>query len=554
MKYYNALTEEEIQRVCLAFPYGAMVSGFKQFSKDFSTLMPGHRPKSVSEDSGRNLLANNPHSNLTAKMIEGLLSGWVKAVSNTEKKQRGEGKSADLSLIYAFSRFNLPGCLDLYFRFSDEEMSKEHILALSAGVEALVTERELLSENSRSSVDRKKIEEIEAKYVKELQSLKAERKQQSARIKELLIDVNNANDQIKLLLESNRQIEQLQEQLTNATETISKTSEDNSSLVKQINELQALYKENQIALGEACAQKAEIQTKYALCQAELSELEEERKKLSVQTYQIGAEILRPVDMDEFNEYLSYNLTSIGIDTDKSFFQILRSFLADVLFRNQPIICNHAAGISLAACVSNSLCGNPHPLVIPYTKDISASVIRAILNSEHRVIVFDSFLANYNEMELLPILRSVTGKIIFLTVEYDKSITYLVPDEVLCNCTYFNANHIPELLQQCKIDEDPSTICEERIAPKFEKANTRMKRLCKEIMDELCFPPVVAELISSRMVSEQKLIETLAFTILPYAQEVNNISPYNKSPRLQIYAGHTGKCPNKALLMEWFGDE
>ena len=468
MKYYIALTDEEIQRVCYAFPYMAMISGFKKFSKDFSAVMPGRRPKSVSEEAGRNLLVSNPRSNLTAKMIEGLLSGWVKNVSNAVKKHQDEGKSADLSFIYAFARYNLPGCLDLYFRFADEELAKERMLALSAGVEALTAERERSFESAKASVDRYKIEEVEAKYAKEIKSLKEERKQQSARIKELLAEIKRANEQIGFLQEGNHQIEHLQEQLDDATDTISKMTANSSLLAKQISELQALYEEAQRALDEACTQKTEIQAQLAACQATLTEFEEKKKKLSMQTYQADPKELRPVDMDEFIEYLSYNLTSIGVESSKSYFQILLSYLADVLFKNRPIICNHALGITLAACVSNCLCGNPNPLVVPYTKGISAPDIQSILNCDHRVIVFDSFLANFNEMELLPILRSVPGKIIFLTVEYDKSIVYLVPDEVLCNCTYINANHIPPLLQQNKIDEDPSIIYEEQITVSYER--------------------------------------------------------------------------------------
>ena len=142
MKYYIALTEEEIERVCRAHPYRVMLGGFKKCSKDFSAIMPGRRPQSVSEEVGRNLLLTNPHANLTAKMIEVLLTDWIKNITEVVKKQTDEGKALDAAYISAFSRFNLPGCMDLYFRFCNIEISEEHVLALAAGVDALIAERE----------------------------------------------------------------------------------------------------------------------------------------------------------------------------------------------------------------------------------------------------------------------------------------------------------------------------------------------------------------------------------------------------------------------------
>ena len=54
-------------------------------------------------------------------------------------------------------------------------------------------------------------------------------------------------------------------------------------------------------------------------------------------------------------------------------------------------------------------------------------------------------------------------------------------------------------------------------------------------------------------NEEKLAEYLAFSIIPYSIEAYGVSPYNASDRLGKYAGFSGKCVYKDLLMEWFGD-
>ena len=66
--------------------------------------------------------------------------------------------------------------MDLYFRFCNIEISEEHVLALAAGVDALIAERESKTDNTKSNVDRKKLEELEEKYKKELRAEKAEAK------------------------------------------------------------------------------------------------------------------------------------------------------------------------------------------------------------------------------------------------------------------------------------------------------------------------------------------------------------------------------------------
>ena len=93
MKYYPILSDDEIRSICLGYPYKDLITGFKKCSKDFSSLLPGRRPQSVSEEIGRNLIANNPRSNLTAKMVEVLLSSWVPNIAALVKEQIADGKN-----------------------------------------------------------------------------------------------------------------------------------------------------------------------------------------------------------------------------------------------------------------------------------------------------------------------------------------------------------------------------------------------------------------------------------------------------------------------------
>jgi len=45
---------------------------------------------------------------------------------------------------------------------------------------------------------------------------------------------------------------------------------------------------------------------------------------------------------------------------------------------------------------------------------------------------------------------------------------------------------------------------------------------------------------------------LMFSLLPYVAKVMCLNPYNCSKRLQKYAGESGKCPQKSIVLRWFG--
>ncbi len=96
---------------------------------------------------------------------------------------------------------------------------------------------------------------------------------------------------------------------------------------------------------------------------------------------------------------------------------------------------------------------------------------------------------------------------------------------------------------------------EQWIPKESKAaNRNVERLCTEIMKQLGFGNDISLHIAQRMVSEEKLAQYLAFSILPYSCEALDYRPYETSERLQKYAGEQGKCRYKSLLLGWFGNE
>ena len=115
-------------------------------------------------------------------------------------------------------------------------------------------------------------------------------------------------------------------------------------------------------------------------------------------------------------------------------------------------------------------------------------------------------------------------------------------DMLCNLA------MPDYKNGCAEAEALLEQCRRVVTPEYVA-----QRLCREIMNELGYPPVVVAALSEKMTSEEKLVEYLAFSIIPYSIEAYGVSPYNTSERLGRYAGFSGKCAHKDLLLGWYGD-
>lgn len=551
MKYYPKLTEEEIKTICFAYPHRQISKGFKKYSKDFSTLLPGHRPQSVAGDTGRKLLADNPKSNLTAKMVDALVTSWINAINATVTEQLALGKSEDFAYIVAFFNAPLDGCIPIYFRLIDKDISEERISSISAGTEALTATHESVASREQKAKAANKQAENSKKAIQDLKAAKSEIKRQAAEIKTLTKNIQKKAAEIEQFKELNIKVDNLQQKLSSREKENISLKSTNRSFSSSISKLKHVCEEKDSAIAELSQASIKINKDLATAQLKIKDFEESKHRLLRNTYKYSGKQLRPEDIDYFIEYLSYNLKSIGFDGNSNAFTLFINFLTDILFSNKPIICNHVVGCTLASCISNTICGDPCPLVIPYSSTLDNDKLLELLSTEDRVVVLDSFIGVYDELKLLPLIRRIQPKIIFITTAYDRSMTY-IPPEILCYCTYLNANTIPALCIGNQVNEDPSTVPEVLVTPEPLEPHRYSQRLCKEILRQLDLPPILVDSFSNQMTSEMKLVEYLAYSILPYFHEINHVSPYSASDRLEKYAGPGGKCQYKELLMEWFG--
>lgn len=551
MNYYNRLSDDEIRALCLDISDRDLRKGFEAFSKDFASIKPGYRAKKLTGDLGRKLLVGNPHAALTKKMLEALLSDKVNRIDRAVEKELEKGSSETAAYMRAFADSVSPLFTKLYLRFAGKEYDDEHIELILAGAELIRAERMHTEETVQAAASTQEAETERDRQAEVIAEQDREIKAKTEEINQLREELEKERKKNLILNEEIGTIEPLKTKLTEATAAGEQLQEENDRLKLRLGEYQRLSEQNEETIRGCREELKTLRTELNGKQEQLHAWEAEREASRRRTYGETAEVLCPCDREEFRDYLSYNFSSLGLYAEKREASLLLDYLCDILFLPKPILCSQALGRTLSRCVSNALCGTQEIRVVPYRRELTTEELSRILEEEERILLLDAFIGNSSEMELLPLLRGAKGKIIFLTAEYEKTISYLLPEEVLCSCSYLCAEHIPQLLTFAALEEDPATQKEEYAPIEPPQCNRQMQRNCTEIMTQLGFSPELARVVSLQMDSEKTLAAALAFTLLPYAAKAFDASPFSTSERLCKFAG---KSAYGELLMEWYADE
>ena len=263
--------------------------------------------------------------------------------------------------------------------------------------------------------------------------------------------------------------------------------------------------------------------------------------------------LCPEDMDNFDEYFSYNLENIGFDRNEDGSVEFVDYLEKSFFHGIPVLIKRGLGINLANCLANTLYGVPVAARLLYSEGAGVQKISEFLaDIPDRVVCIDGFIGNCNELELIPVLEQYRNKIIILTYMYDKTLSF-VPYEILSSVHFISADVFSSVLRIRDITEDPSEVKEISSAYKNNTGvDSRLQKIFYEIACECGLEMDTAYAMADMIEDENYLNEMLMFTLLPYVFKVLGKNPYNCSKRLQRYAGEAGRCSKKDILMRWFG--
>lgn len=527
MNYLPQLTESEVRYICSAIPLQDSIYYFQRNPKEFAKIMPGFRAMSMKNKARVSaLLFRCRKQHFISSFIEKCISNWLSQIQEHITKMMEDGDSKELALLRTLPFCFFADNVGLFFKLTNEEYSEEYIMLLSAAVKS--------TKETSAQQDRLQ-KELKAKE-SEIRKLQAKLDSVVSNLERARTKLNERNTEVSTLKRSLDDLKELKFIIKNDKEIIEALETKIQMREENINDLK-----NELAEAKNSSQQLEAQFR--------AEYEKQRATMTSRE-QVTMKPKCPSDIEEFKDYLGYNLENIGVSVCSEFFALLKEHLSKILFQGIPIVVSRNVGATLMKCVANALIEQPNVKKLVFSKDYLVEDIDNFLSSGERVVCLDNFIGNCNETELLPLFDKYRDKVIFLTVAYDRTI-YYVSREFLRYCHYLNLNRIAALSINAELTEDPSMIEEVESKPQGLSPDNRYSNLLREMLGEFGFHQSVVEQKCSAISDEQDLCRTLAFDVLPYCVDVLQVAPYNTSERFLKYAGDTGRCPYKNLFKGWF---
>lgn len=550
MNYLLDLTKEEIKYICSEIPFQESVAYFRRYPKEFTKLKPGFRVKSLTRKDVVKTLYDFRNRDYIASFIVKHINRWIEEIEEELSHKTNEGMNAEMAYIDVLSRSFFAKNVPLYFKIKEEEKTQEYLEVLGAAIfyqfnnqEIIEKERctyrqDLVEKEKRIETDRQEVEIYEKNTV-DLKKRIAEMKVtidayivDSEKKEKQMMDLSDKTKQLELALgEKEKQEENINIEIEALNSRIEKLSSEKQICLQTISDLEEALKK----------EREEVKT-------QIIQLKPAEVNFSDVNMPLG-----PDDMDDFDEYFVYNLNNIGFDESSEMFNSFVNYLEGIVFEGMPLLIKHAPGINLANCIANTLYGQSKANLLPYSENIDNNKIKDFLSAtSDRVVCLDGFIGNCNEIEMIPLLEQFRNKIIFVTYMYDRTLKY-IPVEILAYFHYLNVDEIKQLARIKDVTEDPSNIYERAYAvQKNISSDNRYGKIFSEIATECGFHQDIISAMKNDINGEESMNNILIYTLLPYVSNVLLRNPYSCSKRLQKYAGESGRCPQKEIIMRWFG--
>lgn len=527
MKYLTMMTEDDIKYVCSVIPLQQTVRYFKQYPKDFAKVMPGFRATSLkNQEQAGAVLFRSRNQPFISSFIEDRISRWLDEILSEITLITDKGESKESAWLQT-----LPFCffvdnIGIFFKLVGEEHSEKYIFLLSQSIRRI---RDL-------DISSKKLEYVLNENETEKEHLKDEVKRVQMDLEKSSKRLIECSAEIKELKRANSNLEKLEGVICSCEQEIAvlknKLQEREGYIQRLKDELSAV-KDKQ--------RWHEIKIREQLEKQRVAELIEQAVTLNPRC---------PKDMEEFRDYLGYNLESLGVETNTEYYALLKDYLCEILFTGKPIIVARNTGAVIMRCIGNALVGSANVFTLVFKSDISEQEIDEFLSANHRILCLDNFIGNFNETILTTVCDKHRDKIIFFTIAYDRTLRY-VPEEFLKYCHYLNLNRIEAFACDLKLTEEPSIVDEVEASGSVSIPNNRWAPFLKDMLDEIGISSALSAYKRSLVTDEARLCQLLAFDILPFCEDVLEIHPFSVSERLNKYAGVNGRCIYKELFKRWF---
>jgi len=526
MNYLSLLTDDEARYICSVIPQKYTITYFQYNPKEFSKIAPGFRASTLGRRNIGELLFRNRNRRFISSYIETNITRWLDQIKEHIDECIADGDNKEIAYLHTLPTSFFVDNVALYFKLIGEEYPESYILLLASAVKEI---KEVAEKQEEADNDLKTKEFELTRMQLDLDSTVSMLKSSEKQFKE-------CSKQLKSLEYTISDIEKLKEDIQSKEETITVFS-------ARIHELEKILQGLRSELSAAKERHQQLEAQI------MAEMKKQQAAVSAKS-QMAQKPLCPKDLDEFKDYLGYNLESIGVPTSSEYYFLLKDHLSNILFQGIPIIINRYTANSLIKCVANTLIGMANVETLIYSNSITTQTIDEFLSQRRRIVCLDNFLGNFNETELISLFDKHRDKVIFLTVTYDRTLRF-VPSEFLKYCHYLNLNRIKALSSGNELTEDPSTLEEVEAGIHSVNYDSRYSLLLREILSEFGICRSLIEYRCNYISNEQDLCRILAFDVLPHCVDVLQSSPYNISERFVKYAGDSGRCSYKNLFKRWF---
>ena len=526
LNYLSKLNQEEINRLCEIFPYDIVKRYFSINSKQFAKILPGFRPKSLTETKVKHLLKQHYKKHFISSFIENNVKIWLSEIEeaiNEEKKNR-QSEFAVYIIVLAQSFFS--NNVSAYFKLIESNYSEEKIALISD----MVTE---LFEINKQTDKLKKVVEEDQKSIEAL----------SNELDKCEIAIHKKIKAEKRLKQLENKIEKLNKELVEAKNenhaekaTIEKIQTENNSLKAKNKDIKNQIKT--LEKGKNDLLKEISEGKYV-------------KKLSLESVSSYTDITAPIDENGFEDSLSCNFIDLGLDKEFNYPNMLAVFLYKSICCGKPLIIKKQHVHSLLKCLSNTLVGNQLIDSLVFEPSIDENDIITFLSNPERIVLLDNFIGNYNETVLFNILEKYKNKIVFLSTSYDGTIKY-ISKEIFDYCTYISLAGL-SCFEDNRPLHEPSSSFEETIVNCTVETNIYTRRF-EKICAELSITSGI-ESNGKRFINDEiSFVGYIYFSLVPYCINVININPFSHSSAFQKQFGENGRSKYKELFKKWYINE
>lgn len=521
MYNFSSLSEDEYRKICSVIPRNIIVGYFQKNPKEFSKIHPGFRATAVQNKDALRILVNYRERGFISSFVEKIAGDWLKEIQSVIQNYQNNGESEIISYVHTLYQSFFSDNVSAYFKLINKEYSEDQLTMIANLVGLLKNIEEKQHELETSSRELK-----DALTVCERKAEKSEK------------SLEKANKKLAELTSKQNELESLQKKYQELLKNYEQATIEKDLAVSQVDELKKQILSLNEAVGALQKEKAETSIRTRI---------EEEKEAEALRINISYPIA-PVDMDEFVDYFSYNLDSIGVvDSNLPLKTLLTTYMSCVLFQGKPIICNRTCTDTFERCLSNTLVNNEPVNHIVFSSDLDEKRICTALNMSGRIVVLENFLGNYNETLLLSILDKFKAKITILSATYEKTLFYL-PRDFLAYCHYINLSRLSGFARATIPDEDPSILTEKEITQVAFPAKNRYQDIVRSIALELGFSRLVSDKITEFVYDDKSACAVLSLSIIPYLSDVMGKNAFNVSETLQRYIN---RCPYKKVFEEWF---